>query len=376
MLRLAWRQVQLEPMRTLLTTLALGSVLCVILVLEGFEQGQYHQLSRIVFNRNADLVVMQEGITNFIAVRSSIPQLARAEVESVDGVVNAHPMTAIPIIYEENGQRTPVYVLVYDTWGGPVSITQGSGISDGRDIVIDRSLAQKYDLNPGDPFLISEFEFKVSGITDEAAFMMPFAFVNYDGMIDLFLESEIAPDLATFPLLSYMLVELDGDSERGKVAEQIEAVTPSVDVMTPEQLAARDVSMARTFFGPIMGLMVTIGYVIGMLLVGTIMFADIRSRAKSFAVLKALGFPLKNLFVAVLIQSLLLLVIAIPIGCLLAQGLAAFIHNVAPVYLIRIFEPYVFLQTLLASLAFAAIGAFVPLRMIQRSDPVTAFQGR
>ena len=374
MFRLAWRQLKIDSVRTSFTIFALGSIICVILVLKGFEQGQYYQLSRIVFNRNADLIVAQEGINNFIAVRSSIPQTARAKTESVDGVINAHPITAIPIIYEKNNKRTPVYVLVYDTWGGPASIVEGVGISDGRDVVIDRSLARKYGIRLGDPFLVSDFEFKVSGITNEAAFMMPFAFVNYDGMIDLFIESEIAPDLTTFPLLSYMLVELDESADPEKTADIIEAAVPSVDVMTPEQLAARDVNLALTFLSPMMGLLVTIGYVIAMLLVGTILYSDIKSRVKSFAVLKALGFPLNKLFFAVLIQAFLLLVIAIPIGAILTQGLAVFIHDVAPVYLIRIFEPNVLLQTLLASFAFATMGALIPLRTIRPSDPMLAFQ--
>ena len=95
--------------------------------------------------------------------------------------------------------------------------------------------------------------------------MMPFAFISYDGMIDLYLESEIAPDLSTFPLLSYMLIELDPSADQEKVASRIESMVPSVDVFTPEEVAARDVHMGRTFFAPIMGLLVMVAYVIGFL---------------------------------------------------------------------------------------------------------------
>jgi hypothetical protein len=325
--RLALRQLQNDLLRTLLTAVALGSVIAVILLLKGFEQGQYYQLAQIVLNRKADLVVTQAGVTNFIATRSSIPQFTRADVESVNGVVNAHPITAIPIIYEKNNRRTPVYVLVFDTKGGPPSIIKGHDIKDGKDIVIDSSLAKKYNIHLGDP-----------------AFMMPFAFIGYDGMIDLFLESEIAPDLSTFPLLSYMLVELEPSADLVKVASQIEARVPTVDVITPKQLSDRDVNLGRVFFGPIIGLLVMVGFVIGMLVVGLIMYADIRSRVKSFAVLKALGFSFNKLFIVVLLQSMLLLLIAIPIGILIAQGLATFIQTLAPVYLIRIFEPLVFIH--------------------------------
>jgi len=374
MLLLAWRQLLFEPLRTVLTTIALGSAIAVILILTGFEQGQYDQLEQIILNRKADLVVTQSGVNNFIAVRSSIPQLARAEVESVAGVINAHPITAIPIIFNKDDIRTPVYVLVYDTWGGPSSIVRGQSVQSGRDIVIDKSLARKYELNPGDRFNVTGFEFTISGITKEAAFMMPFAFIHYDGMIDLFMESDIAPDLSTFPLLSYMLVELKHGANRKNIARQIEQQVSSVDVMTPQQIASNDVSMGRVFFSPIMGLLVTIGYIIGMLIVGLIMYVEIRSRLIIFSVLKALGFSFTRLFTSILIQSILLLVITIPIGIILATMLAYSIEAFAPVYLFRIFDSYVLMKTLIACFGFAVIGSMIPAYSLRRTDPVLAFQ--
>ena len=374
MIKLALRQVQLDPLRILLTAFALGSVIAVTLVMKGFEEGQYYQLERIVLNRNADLIATQSGVTNFIAVRSSIPQLSRAEVESVDGVINAHPITAVPVIYTKNEVRTPVYVLVYDLKGGPSSIVNGHAIEQGKDIVIDVSLAKKYNIQLGDSFYVTDFEFKVSGFTEEAAFMMPFAFINYDGMLDLFIESEIAPDLSTFPLLSYMLIELEPTANRDRVAQQIEATVASVDVVTPAQLAGNDVNMGKVFYGPIIGLLVSVAYIIGMLVVGLIMYSDVRSRLRNFAVMKALGFPFSRLVIAVFVQALLLLVVSIPFGILLASGLAWFIETAAPVYLIRIFEPTIFLQSLLASSGFALIGALIPLRVISRSDPMIVFE--
>jgi len=375
MLIFALRQLQLDKARTLLTAFALGAVIAVILVLNGFEQGQYYQLKQIVFNRHADLVAAQSGVSNFIAVRSSIPQLARAEVEAIEGVAEAHPLTAIPIIYNKNNILTPVYVIVYDDKGGPSSIIEGHELGKGREIVIDQSLAKKYNIHPGDKFLVTDFEFTVAGVTNEAAFMMPFAFINYDSMVDLFIESEIAPDLSTFPLLSYMLIDLMPGADRNKVAQNIETAVPSIDVLPADQLANNDVNLGKVFFKPIMGVLVSIGYVIGMLVVGLIMYADIRHRLRNFAILKALGFSAGKLFASVLFQSVLLLVIAIPLGSILAYILANVIQNAAPVYLIYVFEPYAYAKTVLASFIMASLGAIIPLRLIQRSDPMLAFQG-
>ncbi|NIP30432.1 MAG: hypothetical protein GTO02_10640 [Candidatus Dadabacteria bacterium] len=374
MFKLAWKQFQLNLWHSVLTTVAIGSIIAVILLLQGFEQGQYYQLEKIVLNRNADLIATQAGVKNFIAVRSSIPQLARSEVESVEGVLNAHPITAIPIIYTKENKSTPVYVLVHDTFGGPSSILEGHSSIEGNYIVIDRSLAKKYDIKLGDKFNVTDFEFKVSGITKETAFMMPFAFINYDGMIDLFIESEIAPDISTFPLLSFLLIKIKPGFNVNDISKNIESTVPSVDIITPGELAKRDVNIGRVFFGPIIGLLVTIGYIVGVLVVGLIMYADVRSHIKSFAILKALGFSFKKLLVEVLFKTLILLFFALPIGILLAQSLTVFIQSSAPIYLIHFFNINVIVSTVLASFGFAIIGALIPLYTIYHSDPVMAFQ--
>ncbi len=372
---LAWKQLKLDRIRTLLTAFAIAAVIAVILVLDGFEQGQYRQLERVIDNRQADLIATQAGVQNFVAARSSLPQLTRQAVEAVDGVVNAHPMTALAVIYKKDGKLTPIYVLVYDTLGGPTSFIEGAAVQQSRDIVIDQTLALKYGLAVGDRLAISGFDFRVSGITDEAAFFMPFAFIGYDGMIDLFMESEIAPDLSTFPLLSFLLIELAPQADRLAVQQSIENRVPEVDVFTPAELAARDVNMARTFYRPIMGLLASVAWVIGLLVVGLILYADVRARLRNFAIMKALGFEYGYLVAMVVAQSLLMMALALPLGVLLAWLLKEQIEAVAPVYLISIYEPLVLVRTLVIALALAMVGALIPLRSVRRTDPVLVFQG-
>jgi len=374
MILLAWRQLQLDSTRTAFTILAIAALIAVVLFLKGFEQGQYNQLRQIVHNRNPDLVLAQTGVTNFVAVRSVIPQLARAEVESIEGVVNAHPITAIPIIYNQDNVRTPVYVIVYDTLGGPANIIDGQSIISGQDIVIDYSLAKKYNLKPGSPFMVTDYEFIVSGVTEEAALFMPFAFINYDGMIDLFFSSQIAPDLSTFSLLSYLLVELDESANREKITQLIESRVSSVDVFDKSEIAENDVRLGETFFAPIMGLLVFIGYVIGLLIVGLILFADISSRLHNFAILKALGFRFSQLMSSVIFQAGLLLVFAFPLAIILAQAVAFLIETLAPVYRVDLLVPSVMGETLTATFVFGLLGALLPLGQIRKCDPTEAFQ--
>ncbi len=374
-MRLAVNELRSTPFRTLLTLAAIAAAIAVILVLRGFEQGLYAQSRSIVMSRGADLFVTQAGIHNLVAARSALPQFTRGLVEDIPGVATAHPLTGLPVIYDQDGLKTPSYLLIYDTKGGPNRITQGTAARSGNDIVLDLSLADKYGLRPGDTLTLAAFDFRITGITTgNAALFMPFLFTTYDGLIDFFLDSEIAPDLSTFPLLSYLLIELRPGADRTAVAREIEARIPEADVLTPSQLADNDAALGKELFGPVMGAMISIAYVIGGLVVALIMYADVRRRQRSFAVMKALGFSQGRITLEIGTQVLILVIIAFPMGMAIAQLMAMGIAWWAPIYRVLSLEPYGLVQTLVGLTLFAGFGALLPLRLVAKADPVTAFQ--
>jgi putative ABC transport system permease protein len=242
--------------------------------------------------------------------------------------------------------------------------------------VIDAGLAKRYGLRPGDPLVISDFRFRVAGITrGQSAMLTPFVFIGYDGLIDLFLESEIAPDLSTFPLLSFLLVELAPGAQAKAVAQAIERAVPEADVLTADELAAKDVALGQELFGPIMGALIGLAYLIGILVVGLIVYADTIARRRAFGVMKALGFRLRHMLAAVAAQTLMLLVLAWPLGVGLAFAVATGIEALAPVYRVYVLEPAGLAWALAGVLAMALAGAALPLRVVARADPTIAFQG-
>ncbi len=96
----------------------------------------------------------------------------------MDGVVEAHPLTMVPVMYEKRGYRkSPIFFVVYDTGGGPSKLEAGRAAEKPREIVIDESLAVLYDLNAGAPFVLADFEFLISGIARRASAMFTAFFV-------------------------------------------------------------------------------------------------------------------------------------------------------------------------------------------------------
>jgi putative ABC transport system permease protein len=375
MLRMLYRQLTYNPFRTVLTVTALAAVVAVILVLEGLREGLLAQSRSVVMDRHADLIVTQSGIANMTAARSILPQFARFDVEAAEGVAVAHPLTAIPIIYDQGGRRTPIFLLVYDTGGGPRRLIAGRVPEAPREIVIDRSVAKIYNLRPGDPFVVSDFEFRVAGIAAGASAMFtPFGFIRFDDLIDFYFESDVAADISSFPLLSFLLVELEAGADRAAVVARIEASVPAADVFVPERLADNDMALSGALFGPILGVLTTVGYLIGVLVTAIVMFAAVHARRRNFGLLKALGFSPGFLSRSVVLEAVVLALIAIPFGVLLAAGIAVLIESAMPLYLILPTEPVPAMRTAIACLMFAVAGALAPIGLVRRIEPSLAFR--
>jgi putative ABC transport system permease protein len=376
MITLIYRQLVYEPFRTGLTCVAIASAIAVILLLEGFQSGLVVQLEKVAVNRGADLIVTQAGVTNFIGSRSLLPQLSRQKIESIDGVREAHPITMVPVIYEQDGYRkSPIFFVVYDIQGGPANIKEGHADKEPRGIVIDESLAVLYDLQVGDKFVIADFEFHISGIASEAsALFTAFAFIDYDDMIDFYFDSDLVGDISNLPLLSYLLVEIDSGVDRNVIAEAIEELEPEADVFTPEQLSQNDGELGRTLFGPVMGVLIGVGYVIAVLVLGMIMFATVHARLRNFGVMKALGFPNHNLVKMVVLESVFMVLLAFPMAMLLAISGAWIIELRVPLYLVPVTETVPLLRTIAAAIVLGVVGAYLPYRLIAKLDPAFVFR--
>ncbi len=376
LIKLVIRQISYDPLRTLLTCVAIGSALALILLLEGFQSGLLIQLRNVALNRGADLIVAQSGVSNFVASRSLLPQLSRQRIEAVDGVIEAHPITMVPVIFDKPGYRkSPIFFVVYDDFGGPLNLREGTAPKAARDIVIDESLSVLYALKIGDPFVVADYEFRVSGIaTHASALFTAFAFITYDDMIDFFFDSDLVGDISNLPLLSYLLVELQPGADRYAVRDAIESAEPEADVFEPRELALNDEALGRTLFGPVIGVLIGAGYIIALLVVGMIAFASVHARLRNFGVKKALGFVNRTLGFEMVVEALVLVLLSFPLALLLASLAGFTIESLVPLYQVPVLQPVPLLKTLIAALVLAVIGAYLPYRLIARLDPAQVFR--
>jgi len=375
MIWLAWKNNLLRPGRMVLMVLAVAAVLAEILVLEGFLAGAYSQLRQAVLRRGGDVMVAQSGVSNFLATRSILPQRTRAAVEAMPGVAATHPLAALSVIYEQDGRLSPIVMLVYDDNGGPAEIVAGRAPDGAREVAIDLSLAMRHGLAPGDTLTLSDFDFTIAGISQgSAALFTPFAFVTFDSLIDFYFESDVADDIAAFPMLSFLAVTAAPGVDPAGLAARISDEIDSADAILPQELALNDEDMGRELLGPVLNLLLGLSYGIGAIAISMFMFAAVRSRRKSLGVLRALGFRPRDLIGSVVAEAVVTALVAIPLSILIAAGLAALIQWMAPVYSLQVMQSQALLRTTAIAVLLAVLGALAPLRMLLKLDPATAFR--
>jgi putative ABC transport system permease protein len=375
LLRLPSAWLTAAPARTFFVSLAVASSLCVVLLLEGFQSGLYAQMRRGVLDRGADLVVAQAGVENFLASRSKLPQTSRRQVENVPGVAAAYPLTMVPIIFQKNGRRSPILLVVYQELGGAHRIVRGANLEHPRDIVIDESLASRYGLEPGDPFVVADFAFRVAGIArGDAAMFTGLAFATYDDLLDFYFRSGVMGDVASLPLVSFLLVRLAEGADRNEVAAAVEAAVPAADVFLPETLAANDVAMGRSLFGPVMGAVTTVAYGVCLLVIGLVLHVGASARRGSLGVLKALGFPSGQLAAAMAAEGMALFALSLPLAVGLALGIGRLVEMWAPLYDVEVLVPGPLLRSLLAGIGLTLLASLAPLRVVHRLDPADALR--
>lgn len=374
MVTLAFSQLRSDLSRSVLTCIGIAAVLAVILVLQGFRDGLDSQLRSIALERGADLVATQAGVENMVGARSVIPQMARAQVEAVEGVHQAHPMTALPVIYEKDGRKSAVFLAVVDSLGAP-EVIAGRALEGDGEILVDRSLADLFHLELGDDLMVAGYAFRIVGIVGPtAALWTSFAFTNYDSLIEFYFESDLADDLSAFPLLSYLLIRLENGADRDVVRGAVDAAVPEVDVFTPEELARNDEDLGETMLGAILVVLIGVGYTAGLLVIALFMFTTADGRRRDLGVLKALGFSNGAILTSVVAETLILTAFAIPLGIALAKAVSVGVAARMPMYLILPTVTAPLLTAIAACIAFALIGSVGPLRFIRDIHPAEVFR--
>jgi putative ABC transport system permease protein len=114
-----------------------------------------------------------------------------------------------------------------------------------------------------------------------------------------------APLSATDPI-TYVLIQAKPGEDLGALKQQLEKAIPNTRAYTRDEMATRTRKywVERTGVGFILGLGATVGVIVGVVIVGQILYSSVSDHMKEFATLKAMGVADRVVYSIIIKQAL------------------------------------------------------------------------
>jgi putative ABC transport system permease protein len=363
---LARRNLLTDPVRFVLSVLGVAVSIALILLLAGYRSGVYAQASAYLDHTTGSVVVAEHGIRDFLGTSSALPSGAEAAVRQLPDVERVIPVVSQFVIVERNGRKDGFFLVGYDPaiGGGPWKLAAGREPRSDDELVIDRTTAQQEGIAIGARVALLDREATVVGLSDETTFWAGSIAFARIGTLQSLLR---APTLQSFLLVS-PTAGISAEALRDRLA------IPGTDALLKSDVIANDRRlMARVYDAPI-GLMVAIAFVVGVLVVGLVIYSATIERRREYGALKAIGARNRILYRVVAIQALIAVGVGSAFGVGLALGGGASLMAWRPQFRVDI-EPASVGVVLASSLLMALLAALIPARAVARLEPAEVFRG-
>src|SRR3989338_437431 len=269
-----------------------------ILVLEALYQGWNNRMGEYIQNLPADLWVGQAGSRDMFHSVSILSLQDEERIKAIEGVKETASFSGRQLLLRIKGEEVPAFIVGYDVArgvGGPVRVVEGKDRPSKGEIIIDTVLAKNKKIRIGDTLNIGEEEFRVSGISAGGNLISyQYSFITREDAERLFRLENVT---------NYFLITLENDADRMAVAKKIEEAVAGVNVFTKEAFVNKNTEIIRETFLPIILVLVVIGFVVGVMVIGLMIFTATIEKSREYGVLKAIGFKNRQLYWLVVEQA-------------------------------------------------------------------------
>jgi len=368
MIKLAWRNLQHDRFRFLISVSGVGLSMILILLIGGVFAGSEEQAVLYIREQPARLWIMQEGVANMHMSSSLLPEGTLEQVQSVDGV-----KSAVGVLYTNAGveiEDTIIfnYVIGVDEqvpFGGPWKLAEGTTDLAPDEIILDEVIANRYGLQLGDTVEVAGYDLRIAGLSqDTFGLATSIVWVNKTAMATLM---GVEPDAN-----SYILVEPQSGTSIQSLKSEIASQVPDTNVLTSDEFAESDQEMIRQMGADLIGMMNSIAYIIGLIVIGITVYTTTLERSQEYGVLKAVGANKRHLLSVVFGQAFVIAGIGFVVGIILSYGAGSVINDVFPEMLVLI-RPAHWLEVLPVMIIVTAVAALLPIQRILQLDPMIVF---
>jgi len=355
-----------EKTRFALSVGGVALAIMLVLILDGFQVGMFRQITSYLDHSEGSLVVAQEGVVNLIGATSLLPLGTSAQVEAVEGVQGVAPILSQFVILDLHDKKQPAYLVGYspELGGGPWEIVEGREPEVDEEMVFDRVLAERHAIGVGDRVVLMDRSYRIVGLSGgTTSWMTSFLFLRKSAVESLLL----SPGATSFLLV----VVADGQSPE-IIRDRISRLS-GVDAMLKSEVQANDSRLLARFFSAPVRLMTAIAFLVGVLVVGLVIYTATVERQREYGVLKALGARNRLLYKVVLAQAALAALVGTGLGILLARAASAAIMAARPQFLV-VMQSEMAGRAIVIGLGMGLLAALFPARVLAGLAPAEGFR--
>ncbi|HIK57229.1 MAG TPA: ABC transporter permease [Synechococcales cyanobacterium M55_K2018_004] len=307
-----------------------GIVFAVSLVTiqNGILNGFTRSTTVLIDRSQVDVWVSAQEMVN-LQLTLPIPAALVNEVANIEGVERTEPLITRSTLWRSStGQISPIQMFGFDPNSqlfriGPLSAGTLNDLNQPYTLIPDKANLDSLRVQRvGDTGTVNSLPARIVGLTQDTQSIASGTFVfTSTANANAFLTSGFtsstncqvlpqggldcrtitertpqAPPQAPRPLrasdtITYVLVKAKPGQDVQALKQRIEATLPGIRAFTRQEMAQRNRNywVQRTGIGFILGLGATVGVVVGMVVVGQILYSSVADHLKEFGTLKAMG---------------------------------------------------------------------------------------
>lgn len=359
-----------EPARLAGSIVGTALALLLVVFFQAVFEGESEQVVAYLEATEADLWVMQDGVSNMHMASSLLWDEQATRVSEVEGVADATPILYMNTLLRAGGRDWFSYIVGLEPHaprGGPWAMVVGRAAPGPGEVVLPEVIALLSGLGPGDSIHLVDRELTIVGLS-RGTFSMAnsVTFVSWQDLEEIM-------DLAGG--LSYLLVAAELGTDSTELVERIESDVDEVHAMTKHEFVEEDRKLALQMGTEIIEIMSLIGAIVAIVIIAFTVFSQIVHHQRSYALGLALGFPASYLVLAAITQATLIAVAGLGLAAVLAFTVLPLLPAAAPQLTVSVRLDHVVRVGSLALLAAVASGA-LPAARLARVDPTTVFSAR
>jgi putative ABC transport system permease protein len=358
--RLVLQNLLRRPIRTLLSVIAVGVEITLILTVVGLCHGMLEDSARRTRGVGADIIIRPSsaqaamGFSTAEISEKLVPKLA-----SMPRVALATG-TTVYLIQGVFQTITGIDLDAFSRMANGLRYLSGGPFQQPYDAIIDEVWARDQKLKVGDETPILNHKFRVAGIVEPGKLSR--IFIPITTMQDL---------LGWQGKVGQIYLKLRDPADTESVIAELKKVLPGYNIYSMSEFISffsiNNISGLDKFISVIIGLAIVIGFIVVMLS----MYTAILERTREIGILKALGASPFYIIGIVVRETLLLAIAGIVAGILFSMAAAAAIQKRFPVLAVSLHHEWWIWAGLIA-VAGALLGALYPALRAARQDPIAA----